>query len=66
MLADFFLFRRMKEELTGVTLDHSTLKKKWEGVTRSISADEFATDFWRWFERCQNCIEISGGYVKKS
>ncbi len=64
--ADFFLFRHVKEELAGVTLDHSTLKKEWEGITRSISAEEFATTFWRWFERCQKCIEIGGGYVKKS
>jgi histone-lysine N-methyltransferase SETMAR len=28
------LFRCVKEELAGVTLDHSTLKKEWEGVTR--------------------------------
>ncbi len=64
--ADFFLFRRVKEELAGVTLDHSTLKKEWEGVTTSISADEFATAFRRWFEQCQKCIEIGGGYVEKS
>jgi histone-lysine N-methyltransferase SETMAR len=55
--ADFFLFRRVKEELAGVC----TLKKEWEGVMRSISAEEFATAFRRWFEHCQKCIEIGGG-----
>jgi histone-lysine N-methyltransferase SETMAR len=63
--ADFFLFRRVKEELAGITLDHSSLKKEWEGVTRSISAEEFATAFRRWYERCQKCIDIGGGYVEK-
>jgi hypothetical protein len=33
----------VKEELAGVTLDHSTPKKEWEGVTRSISTEEFTT-----------------------
>jgi hypothetical protein len=63
---DFFLFRRVKEELAGVTLDQNSLKKELEGVTRSISTDEFATTFRWWFECCQKCIEIGGGYVKKS
>ncbi len=64
--ADFFLFRHMKNELAGVSLDHNSLKKEWEGVTRRISADEFATAFRRWYERCQKCIEIGGGYVEKT
>ncbi len=64
--ADFFFFRCVKEELAGVTLDQSTLKKEWEGVMRSISAEEFATAFRLWFKRCQKCIEIGSGYVKKS
>jgi histone-lysine N-methyltransferase SETMAR len=64
--ADFFLFRCVKDELAGVTLDHSSLKKEWERVTRGISADQFATAFRRWYERCQKCIDIGGGYVKKS
>jgi hypothetical protein len=61
-----FLFRRVKDELACVTLDQSSLKKEWEVVTRSISTDEFATAFWRWFERCQKCLEIGSGYVEKS
>ncbi len=65
MPADFFLFWRVKYELAGITLDHSSLKKEWERVTRSISADEFATAFQRWYERCQKCIDIGGGYVEK-
>jgi hypothetical protein len=56
----------MKDELAGVTLDHSSLKKEWKGVTRSISAHEFATAFRRWYERCQKCIDIRGRYVENS
>jgi histone-lysine N-methyltransferase SETMAR len=64
--ADFFLFRRVKEELAGQSLDEGTLKTTWERVVRSIGADEFATAFRRWYERCQKCIEIGGGYVEKT
>jgi histone-lysine N-methyltransferase SETMAR len=64
--ADFFLFRRVKEELAGLSLDEDSLKKTWEGVIRTITADEFATAFRRWFERCEKCIRIDGGYVEKS
>jgi hypothetical protein len=30
-LADFFLFRPMKDELAGITFDHSTLKRSGKG-----------------------------------
>jgi hypothetical protein len=49
--ADFFLFRRVKDKLAGFTLDHSTLKKEREGVTRSISTEEFSSAFRRLYER---------------
>jgi hypothetical protein len=45
--ADFFLFKRVKEELAGQTLDNGTLKMTWEWVIRSIAAEEFATAFRR-------------------
>jgi hypothetical protein len=50
-LRDFFLFRRVKEELASLSLDEHSLKKTWEGVVRTITADEFATAFRRGFER---------------
>ena len=64
--ADFFLFRRVKEELSGLTLSQESLKKTWEGVIRTIADEEFAFAFRRWYERCQKCIHIGGGYVEKS
>jgi hypothetical protein len=39
------------------------VKDKLVGVT---FADEFATAFWWWYERCQQCIIFGSGYVKKS
>ncbi len=40
---DFLLFQRMKEDLTGLSLDGSSLKKLLEGVIRTINIDEFVT-----------------------
>jgi histone-lysine N-methyltransferase SETMAR len=64
--ADYFLFRRMKEELAGIRLTPETLKKTWDGVTRSIGVDKFAAAFRRWLDRCNKCIRLNGGYVEKS
>jgi histone-lysine N-methyltransferase SETMAR len=64
--ADFFLFRKVKEELAGLTLTQESLKSAWEGVVRNIAEDEFAVAFRRWFERCEKCIRIGGDYVEKS
>jgi hypothetical protein len=47
---DFFLFKRVEKELAGRSVDEGTLKTTWEGVTRSIAADEFATAFRQWYE----------------
>jgi histone-lysine N-methyltransferase SETMAR len=64
--ADFFLFPSVKRELAGKTLTQETLKKAWEGAVRTLSAADFATAFRRWYERCEKCIDIAGGYVEKS
>jgi hypothetical protein len=62
-LADFFLFRRVKEALAGTTLDQDSLKA-WEGVIRTITADNFAKAFQQWFERAEKCVRIGGDFVK--
>jgi histone-lysine N-methyltransferase SETMAR len=64
--ADFFLFRRVKEELAGLTLSQETIKKAWEGVIKNIAKEHFAAAFRSWLQRSQKCIEIGGGYVEKS
>jgi hypothetical protein len=56
---------RTKEGLAGLSLAEDSLKKVWEGVIRTITADKFATAFKWWFERCQKCIRIDGRYIKK-
>ncbi len=61
-----FLFRKVKEELAGLHLTQESLKSAWEGVTRAIGKDEFATAFRRWFERNEKCVCIQGEYVEKS
>ena len=64
--ADFFLFPKMKEELAGRHLTQDGFKTAWEGVARTITANDFAAAFRRWFKCCQKCVVIGGNYVKKS
>jgi hypothetical protein len=63
--ADFFLFPRVKEQLSGISLNQETLKKNWEGVMQTIAVEEFAPAFLSWLECCEKCIQIGGDYVKK-
>ena len=64
--ANFFLFRRVEEDLAGISLNQHSLKNTWEGVTRSITAKEFATAFQQWYERCKKWDRIGGRYMEKS
>jgi histone-lysine N-methyltransferase SETMAR len=64
--ADFFLFKRVKEELAGVRLSPETIKKAWEWVVRGIAVEELAVAFRRWLDCCDMCIRINAGYVEKS
>jgi hypothetical protein len=60
------LFRKVKEGLGGQSLDQDTIKNAWEGVTRSITAVDFAAAFRSWLERCKKCVRLGGEFVKKS
>jgi len=64
--ADFFLFRRVKEELAGFTLSRETIKKAWEGVIRTIAIEDCAAAFRAWYDRSQKCIRIGGDFVEKN
>ena len=64
--ADFFLFKRVKEELASHTLSKATIKKVWEGVIRSIAVEVFATAFSKWLDRSKKCIRIGGDCIEKS
>ena len=35
--ADFFLFPKMKQELSGRHLDHQSFKKAWDGVASRLT-----------------------------
>jgi [histone H3]-lysine36 N-dimethyltransferase SETMAR len=63
---DFFLFPKVKEQLSGLHLDQDSLKTTWEGVTKIIAKEEFAAAFRRWYKRCKKCVRIGGDYVEKS
>ena len=64
--ADFFLFPKLKMELAGRHLSKDDFKTTWDGVSRTVAAEDFAAAFRRWYERCQKCVDIGGGYVEKS
>ena len=64
--ADFFLFPKLKKELAGHHMSKDNFKTIWEGVSRTVAAEDFATAFRQWYERCQKCVDIEGGYVEKS
>jgi hypothetical protein len=59
------LFWRVKEELTGLSLDKDNLIETMVGVTITIDADAFATAMRQKFECCEKCIRIDIGYTKK-
>jgi hypothetical protein len=60
------LFRKVKEGLGGQSLDQDTIKNAWEGVTRNISAVDFATAFRSWLERCKKCAGGSAASSSKN
>lgn len=64
--ADFFLFPKVKEMLAGHTLTAGGVKTAWEGVTRTIAKEDYATAFRRWYERAEKCVEIGGEYIEKN
>ena len=57
---DFFLFPKVKEHMSGLLLTLESLKKTWEGVSRSITAEDFAAAFRHWFEWGEKCVRIGG------
>jgi histone-lysine N-methyltransferase SETMAR len=63
--ADYFLFPTLKRELAGLSMSLDEFKTKWEGVVRTLIEDDFARAFERWQHRCEKCVSIGGGCVKK-
>jgi hypothetical protein len=54
------------EALTCITLDQENLKNAWEGVPRTIAANNYATAFLWWFEQAKKCVRINGAFVHQS
>jgi histone-lysine N-methyltransferase SETMAR len=64
--ANFFLFPKVKKELSGLTLTRETFKKEWEGAVRTLAVADFATAFQQWYRHCEQCIAIGDSYVEKT
>jgi hypothetical protein len=62
----FFLFRKVKEGLSGQSLDQDSIKNAWKGVTRTFTAVNFAATFRSWLERCKKCVCLGNEFVKES
>jgi hypothetical protein len=63
---DFFLFWRVKEELTDLSLGKDSLKETLVGVISTFTSEKFATATRRYFECREKCIRIDIGYKRKS
>lgn len=63
--ADFFLFPRVKRELSGVSITSSTVRTEWERALNTISKDDFGMAFSKWEDRWRTCIDKEGSYVEK-
>ena len=60
------MFKRVKEELADHTLSQEDIKKDWEGVSRTITVEEFTIIFRGPYDRNQKCFKIGDMYVDKS
>jgi hypothetical protein len=53
-------------QVAGLSLTQDSFKNTWEGVIRTLSKEDFATAFRRWYKQCEKCVKIGGNYVEKS
>jgi hypothetical protein len=63
---ELFSFRKVLEGLGSQSLDQDSIKNAWEGVTRTLTAVDFAAAFRSLLERCKKCVRIGGEFVEKS
>ena len=64
--ADYFLFPKLKGKLAGTFMDAESFKKNWDGVTSTMTRDEYAQAFQKWVYHHRKCILIDGSYVEKT
>ncbi len=62
----YFSFWGVKLVLAGAVLTMESFKKIWEGVSRNIDIDQFATAARRWLDCCNKCIWLNNRLTKKS
>jgi hypothetical protein len=61
----FFLFRRDKSELDGLSLSQDVFRTSCSGVIGTIAKNEFDNAFRQWMDRCQKYVRISCDKAKK-
>jgi hypothetical protein len=65
--ADFyFILRRDKSELDGLSLSQDIFRTTCSGVIGTIAKNEFDNAFRQWMDRCQKYVRISCAQAKKS
>jgi histone-lysine N-methyltransferase SETMAR len=63
--ADFWLFPKLKQELSGRHFDHiSHLGRASQAVMDAIPSSEYRYAFEQWIHRLEKCIEMQGGYFQ--
>jgi hypothetical protein len=56
----------LKRVLAGLILSQDVFKTKWEGVSETLTEDNFTMAFKRWLDRCKKVVRIGYGYNDKS
>ena len=64
--ADFFFVTKMKEQLAGHLLTQESFQTTWDGVARTIAAQEFVAANHRCYHRCEKCTNNGRNYVENS
>jgi hypothetical protein len=56
----------LERVLAGLILFQDEFKTKWEGVSETLTEDNFTMAFKSWLERCKKVVCIDNGYTDKS
>jgi hypothetical protein len=55
----------LKSVLSGLILSQDELKTKWEGVSETLTEDNFTIAFKMWLEHCKKVVCIGNGFTDK-
>jgi hypothetical protein len=56
----------LQRVLAGLILFQDEFKTKWEGVSETLTEDNFTMAFKRWLEGCTKVVCIGNAYTDKS